>query len=198
MDQPFAPSDCRVTVVRGTECYYSLRNTTCSFGNTASPRLARDHYTPVLAWLRRMGIRCTIKTDDGRSLCRHGLALVHAQMLVVIAVHAWLGIPIHLKGQKAHELWPHAKSGFDGHWFDLGTETVFSLAKNDNRHCTDMAVLLDRWETNQPMTLRQLSSAKSATPRTTRSGRHHSSSNPSPQRSRCACAACEQRGLIQG
>ena len=131
MDQPFAPSDCRVTVVRGTECYYSLRNTTCSFGNTASPRLARDHHTPVLAWLRRMGIRCTIKTDDGRSLCRHGLALVHAQMLVVIAVHAWLGIPIHLKGQKAHELWPHAKSGFDGHWFDLGTETVFSLAKND-------------------------------------------------------------------
>ena len=161
MDQPFTPSDYRVTVVRGTECY-SLRNITCSFGNTASPRLARDHYTPVLAWLRRMGIRCTIKTDDGRSLSRYGLALMYAQMLVVIAVHAWLGIPIHLKGQKSHELWPHTKSGFDGHWFDLATETVFSLAKNDTRHCTDMAVLLDRWETNQPITLRQLSSAKSA------------------------------------
>ena len=161
MDHPFTPSEHRVTEVRGTACY-SLRNLTCSFGNTASPRLARDHYNPVLAWLRRMGIRCTIKTDDGRSLCRYGLALTYAQMLVVVAIHVWLGIPIHLKGEKALELWPHTKGGFDGHWFDLASETVFSLAKNDTRHCTDMAVLLDRWETNQPITLRQLCSAKSA------------------------------------
>ena len=161
LGQPFDPSEYRVTVVRGTECY-SLRNLTCSFGNTASPRLARDHYNPVLAWLRRMGIRCTIKTDDGRSLCRYGLALAHAQMLVVIAVHVWLGIPIHLKGPKSLELWPHVKGGFDGHWFDMATETIFSLPKNDARHCSDMEVFLHRWQTNQPTTLRQLCSVKSA------------------------------------
>ena len=161
MNQPFNPSDHRVTMVRGTQCF-SLRNLTCSFGNTASPRLARDHYSPVLAWLRRMGIRSTIKTDDGRSLCRYGLALTYAHMLVVVAVHAWLGIPIHLQGSKSLELWPHTQSGFDGHWFDLRSETIFSLPKNDARHCADMVTFLNRWETDQPITLRQLCSIKSA------------------------------------
>lgn len=135
---------------------------TCSFGNTSSPRLARDHHNPVLAWLRRMGVRCIVKTDDGRPLCRCGPALVRAQMLVAVAVHAWLGVPIHPKDPKSTELWPHTKGAFDGHWFDLSTETIFSLEKNDTRRCKDMRALLKRWEANQPITLHQLCSAKSA------------------------------------
>ena len=158
---PFVLAEHRQTWVNGKLCL-SLRNLTSSFGNTSSPVTANELYSPVMSYLRQIGIRCVRKVDDGRALTRYGLALAYAMMLVTVGIHVYLGIPIHLRGDKAEELWPHTASGFDGHWMDLTTETVFSLPKNDSRHCDDIRDFLRRWRAGKPITLRELSSVKSA------------------------------------
>lgn len=101
-------------------------------------------YGLLLAWLRERGFRIVTQVDDGRLLCRHGPTMSYAQLLLVIGIHHYFRLRIHLRRNKATTLWPHSQGLFDGVILDLRTITVYSNPTQEERHRADLLQLHQR------------------------------------------------------